>query len=290
MKILIIGAGGYIGSALTKYLYEEGYWVSGIDLEWYGEMNPDHLKSTFIMDYADFPDYDLYDVIILLAGHSSVKMCELDPRGSFHNNVSKFIDLIYKLKPHQRFLYASSASIYCKDKQSHYDLQKLTLDKIIEMTDLTYFGLRFGTVCGTSPNPRLELIINSMVYDAITGKKVIYSNGEAYKSILDISDLCRAIKTIIDHLDPPRGIYDLCSYSAQVKDFAEQIASTFSAKLINMEGTSSTYSFTLNPRGFYEKLGFYPEVTSWEKINTDNLRNLDKFKFSRNYLPPCTKN
>ena len=33
-KILIVGAGGFIGGHLVKYLKNKGYWVRGIDLKY----------------------------------------------------------------------------------------------------------------------------------------------------------------------------------------------------------------------------------------------------------------
>src|SRR5438045_6184949 len=33
VKVLVTGAGGFIGHHLTKYLVERGYWVRGVDIK-----------------------------------------------------------------------------------------------------------------------------------------------------------------------------------------------------------------------------------------------------------------
>ena len=33
VKVLVTGAGGFIGHHLTKYLVERGYWVRGVDVK-----------------------------------------------------------------------------------------------------------------------------------------------------------------------------------------------------------------------------------------------------------------
>ena len=39
-------------------------------------------------------------------------------------------------------------------------------------TDVEYYGLRFGTVCGASPNLRSDVMLNAMVVDALTHGEV----------------------------------------------------------------------------------------------------------------------
>ena len=44
-KILVTGAGGFIGHHLVKYLKEKGYWVRGVDIK-----NPE-FEETFADDF-----------------------------------------------------------------------------------------------------------------------------------------------------------------------------------------------------------------------------------------------
>ena len=86
-RTLIIGSGGYIGSRLMKEMK-----ATGVDINWFKKGKK----------YVDFKDltrdyYSEFDNIILLAGHSSVKMSEGGLNSCFNNNVRNFIDLLEKL-------------------------------------------------------------------------------------------------------------------------------------------------------------------------------------------------
>ena len=100
-KILLIGGNGYIGSKLQEVLE-----VDVVDTNWFNDKgNGEDFKDFTSRHYSD------YNTIILLAGHSSVKMSEGNLNSCFNNNVRNFIDLIEKLDK-QKLIYASSSSVY----------------------------------------------------------------------------------------------------------------------------------------------------------------------------------
>ena len=43
MKVVVTGAGGFIGSHLCRYLQNKGFWVRAVDVKW----------DNYISDYAD---------------------------------------------------------------------------------------------------------------------------------------------------------------------------------------------------------------------------------------------
>ena len=63
-RTLIIGSGGYIGSRLTNEIE-----ATGVDINWFKKGKEDIDFKDLTRDY-----YSEFDNIILLAGHSSVKM------------------------------------------------------------------------------------------------------------------------------------------------------------------------------------------------------------------------
>ena len=52
MKILVLGAGGFIGSHMVKNLKREGHWVRGVDLK-HPEFNKTEADDFIIYDLAD---------------------------------------------------------------------------------------------------------------------------------------------------------------------------------------------------------------------------------------------
>ena len=53
-KILVTGAGGFIGHHLVRYLKNKGYWVRGVDIK-YPEFSPkDEADEFLLLDLRDF--------------------------------------------------------------------------------------------------------------------------------------------------------------------------------------------------------------------------------------------
>jgi nucleoside-diphosphate-sugar epimerase len=248
MNILIIGGQGYIGSALQinlKYKY---------NIETYGSKQ---------QDYNDLTKESLekYDYIILLAGHSSVQMCIGSLSSVWNNNVRNFNNLLGKLNKNQKLIYASSSSVYGNknigiSKESdvsysymnNYDLTKLSLDTLAQNyinSGFSIIGLRFGTVNGSSPLIRTDLMINSMVYSALkTGRIEVY-NRHIKRSILGINDLAKTIQRIIDSAFIP-GIYNLSSFGLDVGQISDVVAKITNVDAIDCGNTNMVYDFLID--------------------------------------------
>lgn len=264
-KILLIGGTGYIGSALYEYL-SKNHSITSIDLEWFGNyVNPAnlvldfrHLTKTFV---------SRFDVIILLAAHSSVPMCTNDCHSSFENNVDNFVNLLSKIDG-QKLIYASSSSIYgdTGDKpvpetwhefkpKNYYDLTKQIIDYYASLSPVDYYGLRFGTVNGYSPNLRIDIMINKMYYHAKTHGKIEIFNKEISRPILGIRDLCRAVQSIINS-ESKRGVYNLASFNATVNDISQEVAKRVSGVEIIDKGSSPSYNFSIDTSKFQTNFNF----------------------------------
>jgi nucleoside-diphosphate-sugar epimerase len=251
-KVLIIGHCGYLGSVLMKYLSEQSYIVYGIDKGYYSTNCGNSYDFNYIISSKYYSEYD---TIILLAGHSSPSLCENDKLGSFKNNVTNFNNLISKLSEGQRLLYASSASVcngltnaYENDKLNapfgDYDMQKQVIEKIAEIAKCETIGMRFGTIGGYSPNPRLDSVINSLYHDGVNKKEITISNGSNFRSYLGINDACKAIAALIE-VENPYKIYNIASGTSTINYIGEKIAFLTGSK-INDVGGSNRYSFWVN--------------------------------------------
>lgn len=303
-KILIIGGCGYIGSALfehlagkkgERYLDGTGQWrtrwtyhdmfrdgefaVDTIDLEWFGNhVNPDNL----VMDYRHLTAEQVakYDVVILLAAHSSVPMAN---NSSLHstitNNVQNFVDLIGKLREGQKFIYAGSSSVYngivdeatedhtLRAPSNIYDFTKQDIDRLMIMKpNVEYYGLRFGTVNGVSTSLRTDIMINAMVENALQTSEVKLFNEEIRRPILYLHDLVRAIECVIKCPTDKRGVYNLASFNASAGMIAEGVAKVASADLKRVTQTEveaalksklpAVYDFAMSSQKFSETFGF----------------------------------
>ena len=238
-NILLIGGCGYIGSRLFQVLNED-HAVDSVDIEWYGNFTS---RFNIVKDFGQLTkeEVEFYDVVILLAGHSSVKMCVDNMVPTLKNNVLNFAHLLELLNPEQTFIYASSSSVYGDTKSyvvneeynrfepnNYYDLSKHEIDSYAVLSDKKYFG----TVNGASPNLRNDIMINAMTYNALQNGKVFCFNPEVHRPILGIEDLCRAMKVIIEKgTHENSGLYNVASFNSTARQISEAVAKTTGAEL-----------------------------------------------------------
>lgn len=268
-----------MGSALEQHLSKK-HEITSVDLEWFN--NYPHAQNINI-DYNDLTTAFLeqFNVIVLTAGHSSVKMCDHDLTSSFNNNVRNFVNLTSKLKD-QKFIYASSASVYGNTSASeiaednvnfspinYYDMTKLHIDHIIQLSNLDYYGLRFGTVNGPAPTIRTDVMINAMVNTAMQKGEIHVFNKDTRRSILGIKDLCRAVETIIDdNKKANRGIYNLGSFTNTAGEIAEAVGRIANVPVIDKDPPAVIFNEKLQNKTY--DFG----------ISTLKFENTFKFKFT----------
>lgn len=289
-NVLVIGSNGYIGSRLI-YDLDKIYNIHGVDICWFHK--PD--SQTEVIDYNQLTKQELskYNAIILLAGHSSVKMCDGTILSSWSNNVNNFIDLVNKLDKSQTLIYASSGSVYGSSNTvsledeplkfkpiNNYDLTKYSLDVHAEKfirDGYTIIGLRFGTVNGWSPHTREELMINAMTKKARCDGEILINNKTITRPILGIGDIPRVIKEIIDK--PVTGVYNIASFADTVENISRYVSNLLHAKAQETINVSGVYDFVMNTNKFKSTYNFEFK----ESINTiiDEIsNNLENTEFS----------
>jgi nucleoside-diphosphate-sugar epimerase len=229
-NVLILGGHGYVGSALSAHLLDAGFDVQSVDLGVRGLPGP---APNWRKPYQELKIAELeeFGSIILLAGHPSVSACASDPVAAFNNNVCGFVELVHKLRG-QKLIYASSISVYVDTHGrqateddplahpvSYYDLHKQSLERYATLAYPNSYGLRFGTVCGPSPNIRDELLLNSLVLSGVRDGYLRVANRQAHRPLLGITDLCRAVEAILTREVPP-GVYNLATTNVQVGEAA----------------------------------------------------------------------
>lgn len=258
MKILILGGHGYIGSYLTNFL-GQNYEVTA-----YGNRSQDYnkLSAEFLSDF---------EYIILLAGHSSVQMCLGPLESPWLNNVVNFKNLLSKTRYDQKIIYASSSSVYgdknfnvsterdiSLDYINNYDLTKTTLD-LYALREIglgrKLIGLRFGTVNGSSPVIRVDLMINSMVFNAMFNKEITITNKRVRRPILYINDLARAIEKIVSEDFYP-GVYNLASFNSTVNEISREVSRQTGVLINDLGDKPGVYNFEISSSKFIDSYGF----------------------------------
>jgi nucleoside-diphosphate-sugar epimerase len=288
-KILLIGGNGYIGSRLYDHLLELNYNITNLDLCWFGQIYPE----TLVKDYKDLTKEELseYSHIILLAAHSSVSMCIDNLSSCFRNNVTNFIDLVDKLD-NQTLIYASTCAIYGKSKElvtenepiknalNFYDYSMIARESIANLyPGKKLIGLRFGSVGGFSKSFRNENLVNSLTL-ASRNKSLTIANGDAMRSVLGISDVCKAIEKIIFEDTIKSRVYNITSINNKIINFGIKIKEITNSELtINESAFKTDYSFSCSPE-LFEKDYNFKFKDSIESIYSDIITNYDKILFN----------
>ena len=285
-KILLIGGNGYIGSRLQQSLD-----VDVVDTNWFNDEGSGE-------DFKDLTSkhYDDYDTVILLAGHSSVKMSEGNLNSCFNNNVRNFIDLIEKLDG-QRLIYASSSSVYGSvggktvnekyygfEPYNQYDISKHTADLYAQKSAVEYYGLRFGTVNGCSPVLRTDVMINAMVSSALRDGHIKLYIKDTMRPILGINDLCRSITFIVESDEDKRGLYNLASFNKTAEQIAYEVADVMGVEVKeyeadptqvkNVKSQTKAYNFSISTLKFRKEFKFKFQDTV-ESLTKDLKENWD---------------
>lgn len=219
-QILVAGGAGYIGSVLVRELLDRGYAVKVFDRMFFGREGLEEVKDRLEIVVGDVRTLDrgvLRDVsgVINLAGLSNDPTAEYNPKANYQMNTEAAERLAQLCKESgvARHLFASSCSVY--DVGVHDEDEDVILDEgapvrpkaaysqskfeaeqaLLSMVDDSFCPviLRKGTVYGFSPRMRYDLVVNTLVKDAVrNGAMTIYYGGEMWRPLVDVRDVAKA--------------------------------------------------------------------------------------------------
>lgn len=130
-KVLVTGAGGFIGHHLAKYLVSKGYWVRGVDIET-PKYEPTAAHEFEVLDLRRFDNCliaarGVDEVYALAADMGGIGFIENNKGVITRNNTLINLHTIEaaRINNVERLLYTSSACIYPGYKQKETDIAPL---------------------------------------------------------------------------------------------------------------------------------------------------------------------
>ncbi len=131
-KILVTGAGGFIGHFLVRFLKEKGYWVRGVDIK-YPEFSPkDEADEFLLLDLRNFQNCkeavkDIDKIYTLAANMGGIGFITSVKADVMRDNVliNTNIAEAAKLAKVKRLFYSSSACVYPTFKQESPEVSSL---------------------------------------------------------------------------------------------------------------------------------------------------------------------
>ena len=215
--VLVTGGCGYIGSHLVRMLLERGYRVRVLDTYLYG-----HSGLAGVDDPSlEIIDGDICNIrdmmraskdakaVIALAALVGDGACELDREETIAINIAstKLLCNVVNLSPTiERVVFASSCSVYgateglilnegsLLNPVSFYARSRIVSETILsrELEGKSVATLRLGTVFGSSPRLRLDLMINTMTSAAVNTGRIRVMGGEAWRPHVHCRDVASA--------------------------------------------------------------------------------------------------
>ncbi|NDW21585.1 NAD-dependent epimerase [Alteromonas hispanica] len=239
MKILVTGAAGFIGAAVSQYLINRGDEVVGIDnINDYYDVNLKHarlagIKSSSAASRFSFIEMGVedregmaalfeqqkFDGVIHLAAQAGVRYSLENPNAYIDSNVVGFMNILEGCRhtniPH--LVYASSSSVYGSNKEMPFS-EKHNVDhpvsiyaatkKANELMAHTYShlyglvttGLRFFTVYGPWGRPDMAPMKFAKAISS-KGSIDVYNYGEHRRDFTYIDDIVEGVVRSLDRVD-----------------------------------------------------------------------------------------
>lgn len=243
MKVLVTGAAGFIGSALSHRLLDRGDEVLGYD-----NLNPYYdprLKRSrlarlearpgFRIIEADLEDRAAFDTamrgfepdrVVSLAAQAGVRYSLENPRAYIDSNIVGFLNVLEACR-HQgveHLVYASSSSVYgsnvklpfsVEDSVDHPVSLYAASKKANELMAHTYShlfglpttGLRFFTVYGPWGRPDMALFL--FTKNILAGKPIdVFNYGRHTRDFTYIDDIVEGVVRTLDRVPGPDPAFD----------------------------------------------------------------------------------
>jgi nucleoside-diphosphate-sugar epimerase len=291
--VLVIGGGGYIGSATVEQLLRRGHRVRVLDRLMYGAMP--------LAEFAGSPNFELVEgdateiaklagamrhasAVIHLAGLVGDPACAVDAEFTRHANViaTRMAKEVAQSLHVRRFIFASSCSVYgASDRemreqdgvnpvslyaQTKADSERELLFSVRDNFFVTI--LRFATVFGHSARPRFDLVANLFAAQAMTNGVITVTGADQWRPFVHVRDLARAIVMALEARPEvvQSQIYNvgddrLNMTIGQLAELVCRTARLYRVVEVSVQGGEDRRNYRVSFDKIRSHLGFHAEVT-----------------------------
>ncbi len=244
-KILVTGAAGFIGAALTQKLLAQGHSVLGIDNFFpYYDVNLKHARLKHIRDLdlpgrLTFEDINIADTEALLsayrdfkpdrvlhmAAQAGVRYSLENPHVYVESNLKGFLNILEACRQlgTAHLVYASSSSVYGANTLMPYSVHhptehpislyaaskkanELMAHSYSHLYQLPATGLRFFTVYG--PWGRPDMAVFSFTEKILKGETIqVFNNGHHRRDFTFVDDIVEGVLRVLWQAPSPNLVW-----------------------------------------------------------------------------------
>lgn len=288
-RVLVIGGGGYIGSALLPRLLAAGKRVRILDSFLFG--------TSAISEFLDHPDVQVVegdfrridqlvssmsdvDTVVHLGGIVGDPACALDEELTVEVNLTatRAIAEVARARGIQRFVFASTCSVYgasdlVMDEHSQlnpvslYAKSKVASERVLHELADSHFKptvLRFGTVYGLSGRTRFDLVVNLLSAKAVEDGVITVFGPDQWRPFVHVADVAQAVSKVVEAPLESVGnrVFNVGSneQNTTLGDLGRLIQTKVpTAELVVSDGDGDRRNYRVNFDRIRRELGFKPE-------------------------------
>ena len=238
MKVLVTGAAGFIGSALSIKLLERGDKVFGIDN--HNDYYDPNLKEARLARHADHPNYShfrmdiengraveelfkehQFEGVVNLAAQAGVRYSIENPLAYINTNMVGFGHILEGCRHNNvsHLVYASSSSVYGSNTTMPFSVHhnvdhplslyaaskktnELMAHSYSHLYNLPMTGLRFFTVYG--PWGRPDMALFKFTKAILAGEKIpVFNYGKHSRDFTYVDDIVEGVVRVLDRPAKP---------------------------------------------------------------------------------------
>ncbi len=225
-KILVTGGAGYLGSVMVPLFLHSGHSVTVLDNFMYSQ--------TGLAGVCHHPRFDVIegdariketlkpliknaDMVVPLAALVGAPICDKHPKDATSTNLEAVKMLVGLLSKDQRVLLPNTNSGYgigegdkmCTEETPLNPISLYGRDKVAAETAVleheNALSFRLATVFGMSPRPRIDLLVNDFVYQAVTTGKLVLFESHFKRNYIHVRDVARAFLHAFENFEAMKG-------------------------------------------------------------------------------------
>ena len=286
MKVIVTGAAGHFGSKLVGQLLQLDFEVVGIDklhyggeglLAYYSHPRFEFRKLDLNQEFID--SFDDVDAIVHLAALTG-PICDRSTDAAWATNHELTARICNAVKQTGvKLIFASTCSNYgilegTATESSPlkpigtYAETKVGAEKLVAQLEDRAVVLRFATLAGISPRPRLDTLLNQWSNEALSQGVIECYQSEAWRPFVHVADASEAVISVLTNWPQIKHrCYNVVGFNTTKHELAMEIMAQTGCRVTDSPSPGDLRDYSVSGGLIKKDLGFTPRFNMAECVN-----------------------